>query len=97
MFSFLFIEFDFLKVILIVRIKRLFWCMSPNQVEAQQLLKQTVPQLRVVHLIFQTKVCHQPHCLKRQRVHSFPVCHVYAVSNISNSEVICWNRFEVFS
>lgn len=43
------------------------WCKSPDQVEAQQLLKQTVPQLRVVHLVLQTKVCHQPHRLKRQR------------------------------
>lgn len=40
---------------------------GPHQVEAQQLLKQTVPQLGVIDLVLQAKICHQPHRLKTQR------------------------------
>lgn len=42
--------------------------MAPHQVEAEQLLQQTVPQLSIIHLILQTQVCYQTHRLKGQKV-----------------------------
>lgn len=70
-------------------------CVFPDQVEAQQLLKQTVPQLGVVHLVLQTKVRHQPHRLERQRGLQFPC--VPFVCREQHFVSFCRNRFQSLS
>lgn len=43
----------------------------PHQVESQQLLQQTVPQLRIVDLVLQAQVSHQTNSLTHQRHFNF--------------------------
>lgn len=64
--------------------------MFPHQVEAEQLLKQAVPELRVVHLVFQTQVSHQLHSLERQRVPPFHVCiqSLHAICSLYDKNVL---------